>query len=133
MHSKLRLLGIKFELAPYRYNFILLDKLERLVIISAPQPHFTIPSSITNIQNGTSGKEPYMHGAKLHLFAFTKYIYYIKNKKVAVIGSQTPWIESVLLHCGAKEIITVEYNVPVCNHDIIKTISYADFCNSSEK
>lgn len=89
--------------------------------------------TITNIQNGTSGKEPYMHGAKLHLFAFTKYIDYIKNKKVAVIGSQTPWIESVLLHCGAKEIITVEYNVPVCNHDIIKTIYYADFCNSSEK
>ena len=33
--------------------------------------------TITNIQNGTSGKEPYMHGAKLHLFAFTKYIDYI--------------------------------------------------------
>ena len=77
--------------------------------------------------------EPYSNGAKFHLQAFEKYINSIKNKKVAVIGSQSPWIEAILVNCGAKEVTTVEYNVPICNHHIIKAISYTDFCNSSEK
>jgi hypothetical protein len=89
--------------------------------------------TIENIRNEQSGMEPYKGAAKFHLQAFEKYIDYIKNKKVAVIGSQTPWIEAILVNCGAKEVTTVEYNVPVCNNDIIHTISYSDFCNSSKK
>jgi hypothetical protein len=86
-----------------------------------------------NIANGDTGGESYFNGAKLHLEAFEKYTDYIKNKKVAVIGSQSPWIEAILFNCGAKEITTVEYNVPICDHDVIKSISYNDFCKSSIK
>ena len=85
-----------------------------------------------NIRNSRTAGESYAGASNLHLQAFEKYSGSIKNKKVAVIGSQTPWIEAILVNCGAKEVITVEYNVPICNHNIIKAISYTDFCNSSE-
>jgi hypothetical protein len=87
------------------------------------------PENIRNRKTDMYGSSP----SKLHLQAFEKYIDSIKNKKIAVIGSQTPWIEAILVNYGAKEVTTVEYNVPICNHDIIKAISYTDFCNSSEK
>jgi hypothetical protein len=90
-------------------------------------------STPENIKKRIRVKENYKDGAILHVQAFEKYMDAIKNKKVAVIGSVTPWIEAILVNCGAKEVITVEYNVPVCNHEIIKTISYTDFCKSSEK
>ena len=89
--------------------------------------------TVENIKNNKNIREPYFNGCKFHLYAFEKYIDNIKNKKIAVIGSQTPWIESILVNCGAKEVTTVEYNVPICNHDIIKTISYTEFCESSKK
>jgi hypothetical protein len=89
--------------------------------------------SLYNIRHGLHGEEPYGGAAQLHLIAFEKYIDSIKNKKVAVIGSQTPWIEAILVNCGAKEVTVVEYNVPICNNEIIKAISYTDFCKSSEK
>ena len=37
------------------------------------------------------------------------------------------------MNFGAKEVTTVEYNVPICDHHILKSISYKEFCNSSEK
>lgn len=89
--------------------------------------------SLENIRNGRTNGESYVGAAILHLEAFEKYVEFIKNKKVAVIGSQTPWIEAILVNCGAREITTVEYNVPMCNHNIIKTTSYDDFRRSSEK
>jgi len=89
--------------------------------------------ALENVRNGKTGGETYGGAAKLHLQAFEKYIDSIKGKKVAVIGSETPWIEAILVNCGAKTVTTVEYNVPICNNDLIKTISYSDFCSSSEK
>jgi len=89
--------------------------------------------SLENIRKGEFGNETYENAAKFHLQAFEKYIDYIKNKKVAVIGSETPWIEAILMNFGAKEVTTVEYNVPICDHNILKAISYKEFCNSSEK
>jgi len=89
--------------------------------------------TVQNIINWQTGGESYGGASNLHLYAFIRYIDFIKDKKVAVIGSQCPWIEAILVNCGAKEVTTIEYNVPICNHNIIKTISYNDFCKSSEK
>lgn len=89
--------------------------------------------SLENIRSGVTNGKTYIGAGEYHLEAFEKYMDVIKNKKVAVIGSSNPWIEAILVNCGAKEVVTVEYIVPICNHDIIKTISYTDFCNSSEK
>jgi hypothetical protein len=87
--------------------------------------------SLKNIRNGTHYGEVYDNGAEMHLHAFEKYIESIKNKRVAVIGTLSPWIESILVNCGAEEVTTVEYNVPISNHDVIKTISYDEFCKST--
>jgi hypothetical protein len=89
--------------------------------------------TIQNIKESLHGGENYIGGSKLHVQAFEKYIEHIKDKKIAVIGSQNPWIEAILVNFGAKKITTVEYNVPICNHNIINCISYIDFCKSSDK
>ena len=50
----------------------------------------------------------------------------IYNKKIAIIGSELPWIESIALHMGCK-ITTVEYNLPTCTHSDIKFLHWDDF------
>lgn len=84
------------------------------------------------IINEQTGNESYPYGSKFHLLAFMKHLRSIVDKKIAVVGSQTPWIESILVNLCAKEVVTVEYNVPICNHNIIRTISYDEFCKSAE-
>lgn len=78
-----------------------------------------------NILSGSFGKEPYSGACKMHCNALDKFP--IKGKNIAVIGSIKPWIEAILIDYGVSKITTVEYNVPICNHPIIETISYADF------
>lgn len=82
-----------------------------------------------NIISGKHGRESYNDGSLMHVKAFEKYK--ITGKKIAVIGSLTPWIEAIAINFGNTDVTTVEYNVPICNK--IKTISYDDFVNSSEK
>ncbi len=77
------------------------------------------------------GYEPYPGAAKLHCMAFDKYP--IRGKDVAVIGSITPWIECLALNYGCKSVTTVEYNVPNCKSDRIKTISFNEFLETSNK
>lgn len=83
------------------------------------------------IKNSLQGNEPYGNASLFHVMAFEKYS--MVDLDVAVIGSLTPWIESILLNNGAKTVTTVEYNVPVCNYPKIKTISYKEFTESSHK
>lgn len=118
------------------YNWYLNDMVPANTVIWSNEYLQTFIDTYTleNIRSSdTINYESYTGAAKLHLEAFEKYADCIKNKKVAIIGTQRPWIEAILVNFGAKEVITVDYNVPVCNHSIIKTISYTDFCNSSEK
>jgi len=89
--------------------------------------------SVNNILNQEEIYKPYSNCAYYFLYTFTKYIQYIRNKNIAVVGSENPWIEAILVNLGAISVTTVEYNVPVCNHNIIKTISYENFCKSSTK
>jgi hypothetical protein len=84
-----------------------------------------------NITTKKHGKESYIDGSLFHVQAFTKYS--LRGKNVAVIGSQSPWIEAILVNAGAKTVTTVEYNVPICDHSIIKTKSYDEFCKSDDK
>ena len=34
----------------------------------------------------------------------------IKNKNILVVGSETPWVESIMLAIGANHVTTLEYN-----------------------
>lgn len=83
-----------------------------------------------NIIRGRQGEEGYPGASKLHCLAFDKYL--TVGAKVAVIGSQSPWIEAMLLNYGAGQVTTVEYNLPICDHPDISVISYDAFCRSSE-
>ena len=44
----------------------------------------------------------------------------IKEKRVLVVGSQTPWVEAVLLAIGAKHITTLEYNTIHSSHPQVR-------------
>ena len=45
---------------------------------------------------------------------------------ILVIGSQTPWIEAILLELGAAKITTVDYTPIECHHPDIETITPED-------
>jgi hypothetical protein len=105
-----------------------------------PQINWTVPYvadfidrfTPTKIAKSEHGKEPYENASIWHTYAFNKYP--VAGKRVAVIGSLTPWLEAIALNCGAATpITTVEYNVPVCADSRIRTISYDDFSKSTEK
>lgn len=59
--------------------------------------------------------------------AMAKYKESFKDKRVAVLGSQEPWIEAIALACQASEVVTIDYNYLTYNHERIQTISGDDF------
>jgi len=46
----------------------------------------------------------------------------LANKTVLVVGSITPWLESIALHLGAKEVTTTDYNLPDWGSDLKKKL-----------
>ena len=83
-----------------------------------------------NILNNKQGSEPYTNASLWHV-QLLKNIN-ITGLNVAVIGSQTPWIEAILLNANVGHITTIDYNKPICSHEKITVISYDDFvkCNT---
>ena len=79
----------------------------------------------TNIKNNTEGPSPYTNEACVNLLkAFTDYD--LTNKTIAVIGSETPWIEAILINLKNK-VTTIEYNVPTSNFDNLECKDYFIF------
>jgi hypothetical protein len=77
---------------------------------------------IENIKNKNYVSCPYgIHSVLKLLDAFEKYE--ISNKNVAVVGSQSPWIEAILLNLKNK-VTTIEYNVPECNYPNLECKNY---------
>lgn len=85
-----------------------------------------------NIKNNVNMNCPYgNHAVELLFNSFDKF--FINNKKVAVIGSQSPWIESMLINLE-NDVTTIEYNVPECTHNKLKCKNYfTDFKNTKEQ
>ena len=81
-----------------------------------------------NIKDQAYLAEPYGGASGWLLKAFENHS--IQNKRVAVIGTLTPWIEAILLNMG-NIVTTVEYNVPLCQDiENLTAISYREFCDS---
>lgn len=82
------------------------------------------------IKEGTHGREPYpmYHGAFNLLSSFEEYN--IRNQNIAVVGSATPWIETILLNMGNK-VTTIEYNVPESLYPGLNTQDYWEFLKDS--
>jgi len=81
-------------------------------------------NSISNIVMG-NGHSPYGKNAcTLLLNAFQEFD--IKNKKVAVVGSTTPWLEAILLNLG-NTVTTVEYKVPITTFPNLSCVNAETF------
>jgi len=62
-----------------------------------------------NIRQNKEGPSSYGHQTVLELlYSFEKYN--VRNKVVAVVGSETPWLEAILINLG-NEVTTIEYNI----------------------
>lgn len=83
-----------------------------------------------NIRNATEGESPYGHDVVADMLkSFEKYN--IKNKTVAVVGSETPWIEAILINLNNK-VTTIEYNVPETNYDNLVCEDYFTFFEKNQ-
>tara|TARA_B100001250_G_C19757744_1_gene770960 strand:+ start:22 stop:984 length:963 start_codon:yes stop_codon:yes gene_type:complete len=83
------------------------------------------------IYKNKHGEESYPGTSRLICKSIQKYN--IKNKNIAIIGSQTPWIEAIMYNNQCNSITTVEYNVPQFSGHEINTISYLDFVETDNK
>ena len=51
----------------------------------------------------------------------------VSNQHVLVIGTQSPWIEAILLELGAKHVTILEYNDIINDHPQLTPIKPRDF------
>lgn len=78
-----------------------------------------------NIRSNQEGASPYSNASCVWLIdAFLKYN--ITGKNVAVIGSESPWIEAMLLNLN-NNVTTIEYNVPEGDYNLITCRNYFSY------
>jgi len=82
---------------------------------------YKVQYSNENILNGLQCKESYSGGSFDILKAVLKYG--ISNKNVAVLGSELPWVEAILLNNNNK-VTTIDYNTENKKTDRIKIVNY---------
>ena len=44
----------------------------------------------------------------------------VNGKRVLVVGSETPWVEAIILAVGAKHVTTMEYNKIISAHPQVR-------------
>ena len=106
------------------------SKKQKIVWSSNYIDKFLAKFSLKNVESGTVGEESYDGISALLLNCFQKNG--IMSKKVAVVGSETPWIEAILLNLN-NQVTTIEYNVPEVQDDRINCLSYSDFTLSKKE
>ncbi len=52
---------------------------------------------------------------------------HLKDGRVLVIGSQSPWVEACCLMHGAREVVTLEYGKITSEHPQVKTMTPMEF------
>lgn len=86
--------------------------------------------TVDKIKREEHGDEPYPGTSMLVIECLKKYP--PRGKTIAVVGSQTPWLEAILINHGASSVTTIEYNVPRSEHPSIKTDSFEVFSIGKE-
>ena len=79
----------------------------------------------TNIKNNNEGVSTYGHEVCVNLLKSFE-DFNIVNKKIAVIGSETPWIEAILINMN-NNVTTIEYNLPEYNFEKLKCRDYFNY------
>lgn len=105
------------------------DSLEMPIWTNAYVSEFVVNFTPSNIKQNAHGYEPYHNASKWILSGLENHA--VTGKRVAVIGSLTPWIEAILLNMG-NQVTTVEYNVPTVEYPNLSAISYDAFVQSSD-
>ncbi len=54
---------------------------------------------------------------------------WISGGHVLVIGSETPWIEAMLLELGAANVTTLDYNQVISEVPNIRCVRIQEHCN----
>jgi hypothetical protein len=62
---------------------------------------------------------------------FSKYSDSIKGKKVAIIGSTTPWYECIVLAYGGHPV-TIEYNKIICSDPRIEVMTVEEYAQNPQ-
>ena len=60
----------------------------------------------------------------------TRYQDHIQNASVAVVGTENPWAEAMLLNIGARHITTLEYRRLVMQHSRVVAITPSQFAKN---
>lgn len=82
-----------------------------------------------NIKNNRQGVSSYGSEVCINLLsAFEKYK--ITNMKVAVVGSEIPWIEAILINLN-NHVTTIDYNVPDAKYTNLECKDYFTFFENS--
>ena len=85
-----------------------------------------------NIKKVKQGKENYYHKTDTWLYAALKqHGGHLKGKKVAIIGSLTPWYESVLLAYDIQPV-TIEYNTISCDDERLEIYTVEEFAENRQ-
>lgn len=86
-------------------------------------------------QNILSGPihETYDHASWLHVMAIDHHLMHVRHDTVAVIGSESPWVEAILLNMGCRHVTTVDYQKIVCEDPRITTVSCDQFSKGSKE
>lgn len=95
---------------------------------SSDQPLVYTYEQIQDFEIKAKAKQTYYYGAMdTYLYnALDKYISRISNKNVAVIGSVTPWYESILLSYGAHPT-TIEYNKIISKDPRLEILTISEY------
>ncbi len=94
------------------------------------QPHYTTPIYDKEqidafVKDAALKAQKYYGETDIYLYqALDKYP--IRNKSVAIMGSQTPWYESICLHYGGKAT-TIDYHKINSQHPDLKTITIDEY------
>lgn len=105
-------------------------------IISTYIKNFTRENIVNNLhgkENYPIGDLQYKEGGASYYFCKLLDNLSVSNKKVAIIGSELPWLEAIVYNYGCKNITTVEYNKPFIEHENFKVISYDEFKITDDK
>ncbi len=95
---------------------------------SSDKPIFWSTETINkNLIKASQGQTCYYGPTDTWLYqALNKYGQSLKGKKIAIIGSVTPWYESIVLYYGAKPV-TIEYNSIECEDPRLEIYTVEEF------
>lgn len=100
---------------------------------SGALPQVWAPEYISNFTNKyTMGDYAVGYGSNdtmMIVGLIDKYKEELQNKHCAVLGSQSPWLEALLLHAGVGNVTTIEYATINSTHPQLKTMNPSDWAH----